>query len=363
MALDHNLSQLIGRIYEGAFDQGSWNRAVEEIVGLTGSRYGLLAVLDTRKHDFATTSYHGRFEEKVIPEYESEIFLIDPSFDFIVANPRARFYEADLHIGTEGYLDVPFVRWCMDKSKTSHWITGYTPEDDGFTFAASFHSDEFLSPHAARQRRLLKILFEHLERAQRLAARPPDLESADKALVLLDRRGRVLSINAAAERIIEAEPGLVLHAGMLRPAEPHHRRRWEGLVQSALTALELGGAGGAMTLPRESPGKPLLITIDPLPPGMAGLPAWRAAVLVRIVDPSAGAAPAARERWAALFGLSNAEARLAEALVSTDCDLGLAAERCGVAYSTARAQLAAIFRKTDTHGQPELVRLLTLAGG
>jgi DNA-binding CsgD family transcriptional regulator len=39
-------------------------------------------------------------------------------------------------------------------------------------------------------------------------------------------------------------------------------------------------------------------------------------------------------------------------------DLRAAAEAIGIRYSTARTQLAAIFRKTETSRQGELVRLL-----
>lgn len=366
MALDEGISRLIGRIYEGALDPQTWDAAIDEALRKTGSFFALLAVLDTKKHDFATTGYHGRLGDgfgDMVKEYEGEFFRSDPSFDFILANPHARWFDTSEHLPKEGYGQDSYTRWSIARIRSSHWTVGFTPEDDGFTFAASFHSAELLEPHADRDRRLFRLLFEHMERAQRLAARPPDLGSTDKALVLLDRRGGVLSLSPEAERIIAAEPALALRDRMLRPVAPAERRRWDVLVHSALSGLELGGAGGAMALPRVGPGRPLLITVDRLPPGMGGLPAWRAAVVVRIVDPDAASCPGARERWRTLFGLTGAEARLAEALIASECDLRRAADRCGVTYATARTQLAGIFAKTDTHGQAQLVRLLTLTGG
>ena len=57
------------------------------------------------------------------------------------------------------------------------------------------------------------------------------------------------------------------------------------------------------------------------------------------------------------FGLTGAESRLANALLR-EAALDGAAARVGVTVATARNQLQAVFHKTDTHGQAELVALL-----
>jgi DNA-binding CsgD family transcriptional regulator len=57
------------------------------------------------------------------------------------------------------------------------------------------------------------------------------------------------------------------------------------------------------------------------------------------------------------FGLTGAEAKLAAQLASGDA-LERAAERLGIAKTTARNQLRAIFSKTGVHRQAELVALL-----
>jgi DNA-binding CsgD family transcriptional regulator len=57
------------------------------------------------------------------------------------------------------------------------------------------------------------------------------------------------------------------------------------------------------------------------------------------------------------FGLSPAETRLA-ALIATGFSIERAVEELGIARETVRNQLKAIFAKTDTHRQSELVALL-----
>jgi DNA-binding CsgD family transcriptional regulator len=62
-----------------------------------------------------------------------------------------------------------------------------------------------------------------------------------------------------------------------------------------------------------------------------------------------------------LFGLTPAEAGLASRLASGE-SLASAADALGMAKETARVHLRAVFTKTDTHRQAELVSLLaTLA--
>lgn len=58
-----------------------------------------------------------------------------------------------------------------------------------------------------------------------------------------------------------------------------------------------------------------------------------------------------------LFQFSRAEARLA-AKLQEGLSLSEYAERQGIALSTARTQLRALFTKTGTHRQGELVSLL-----
>jgi DNA-binding CsgD family transcriptional regulator len=55
--------------------------------------------------------------------------------------------------------------------------------------------------------------------------------------------------------------------------------------------------------------------------------------------------------------MTSSEARLAARLAAGD-ELKTAAGELGIAYSTARTQLAAIFRKTETRRQGELVKVL-----
>ncbi len=74
-------------------------------------------------------------------------------------------------------------------------------------------------------------------------------------------------------------------------------------------------------------------------------------------DPLEDRAPGPDEHFAHAFNLTAAEARLAAHLAS-GASLTEASELLRIRYNTARAQLRAIFDKTDVHRQSELVRML-----
>lgn len=63
------------------------------------------------------------------------------------------------------------------------------------------------------------------------------------------------------------------------------------------------------------------------------------------------------ERLRTVFGLTEAEAKLA-VLLGSGQDLRAAAVRLEITYGTARARFAAIFSKTETRRQGELIRLI-----
>jgi DNA-binding CsgD family transcriptional regulator len=111
-----------------------------------------------------------------------------------------------------------------------------------------------------------------------------------------------------------------------------------------------------MSALRPSGKRPYAILVSPLSPGSFAITAVRPSVCVVVADPSRRH-DIPTERLRDLYGLTPSEAQLAVKLACGD-DLQSAAKSVGVGYATARTRLAAIFRKTDTKRQGELVKLL-----
>ena len=78
--------------------------------------------------------------------------------------------------------------------------------------------------------------------------------------------------------------------------------------------------------------------------------------MVMITDPDRDIYPS-EEIIAQAFGLTQAEARLA-ARLATGQSLERIATELGISEGTVRNQLKAVFQKTETHRQGELIALL-----
>lgn len=107
---------------------------------------------------------------------------------------------------------------------------------------------------------------------------------------------------------------------------------------------------------RRSGKRPYSILVSPLCRSALMLTRMRPAACVVIADPEQSPA-ISHDVLRSLYGLTPAEVRLAAKLAS-GTSLQSAAEDLAISYKTARTQLAAIFRKTSTSRQGELVKFL-----
>ena len=364
MGIDEGVSALIGDIYAGAHEPAAWRRAVRGLMDRTGSRMGMISVVDVQQHGYLSSEYFGPDDARFIDGmefYEQEFFAHDPMLQFAMRNPAAGKITLRRAVAETGldYGDHPYVRWSRGTLRTGHTAVFYSAPREGIIVGASLHTPLAKDAHGANEIALLGMMFGHMQNALRLAVRPPDLSSHTDARLLLDRRGRIVAISPAAEAIVARGDGLLAAGSGLSALRSGESRRIAALVGAAA----LDRVEGVLIVPRTGGGRDYVLIVSPMPHPPGPWAALAAGVQVRIVDPDALPAPGSRKRWMAAFGLSAAEARLAEALIVAECDLRRAADLSGVTYATARSQLASIFARTDTHGQPQLVRLLTLTRG
>ncbi len=213
------------------------------------------------------------------------------------------------------------------------------------------------------QRALLERLIPHLRIALDLHARLTITQAESQlfssamaglavATLILDREGRILRRNALAAQMLD-EGSIV--------AEQHGR-------------LEVRAGSSAATINRilasppaqgeeilfeiaNASGNPLHARARAVPSSAYADGAWLA---LFIADPSRPSGPS-EELWRERFHLTRAEAGLARHLAQ-GATLADAADALGIAYNTTRSHLRAIFAKTNTHRQIELITLLRTIG-
>jgi DNA-binding CsgD family transcriptional regulator len=177
-------------------------------------------------------------------------------------------------------------------------------------------------------------------------------ERLRRGAILLDADARVLQVNAC----VQFGDGLDVTGGLLQVRRAADRDR----LRKFLAALMSPGAAhpaapSTMMLPRPSGGRPWLLD------GIACTEAMRslhsnAAALVLITDLELPARPNG-EALRQLFGFTPTECALAERLIASQ-SLQEAAVGLSISEGHARQRLKAIFHKTRTSRQGELIALL-----
>lgn len=368
MSLDENVSGLIGRIYDSVGDRAAWPGVLDALVARTGSRFVMMSAVDLGTASYIDTSWRGPDDARFldgIREYESDLHLYDPLLAFAQSNPAAGFINEQTALARQGRdpNNDAYVRWVRGTLGSEHSIVRYTAPTDGITLGVSLHVEAGAGRHAPDAVALFLMLFEHVERAVRIAARPSGLEDGDRAVIHVDRNGRIVHASVAAAALLDAGDGLRRVGNRLVAASAAQDKRLNAAIRSALGALTKGSAGGALSLPRPSGRADLLVRIDPLPRPLPPIGAFRPAATISVVEPDAADVGAqATRRWVQAFGLTPAETRLAATMLTDEDGLRAVADRLGIAYATARVQLSSVFDKTGVRSQAQLTRLLTRLG-
>lgn len=189
-------------------------------------------------------------------------------------------------------------------------------------------------------------------------------DSSGTGMLVVDEHSRILTANAASEGFL-SDPGTGLHApaGRLKAAGRVRERLRRAVHAACSDGYDdvLSTIGDMMIADRDS-GAPLaVLSVLPLRNAPAlGLPVGRAAlVLLRRLAPSLPDGFTRRLRN--LFELTPREAELGASLARGGSLQDFAIE-AAISLATARSQLAAVFRKTGTSRQGELVALLHRVG-
>ena len=213
---------------------------------------------------------------------------------------------------------------------------------------------QLLTPHILRVTQLQRQ-FAALE--MRALAAEGAIDRRAKAMLLLGAAGQVVYMNAQAERMVAAADGVSIRLDRLHLAVPHETEALRQLLATALSGrVELGQPpGGVMRVTRPSGEAALELLVAPVPARITNIGASHGFVAVFIQDPTARlTTPLAWLRT--VFNLSPTEAKLMHALLD-GATLGKLTEQMGVGRETLRSQLKAIFAKTGTSSQADLVRL------
>ncbi len=179
------------------------------------------------------------------------------------------------------------------------------------------------------------------------------LDKVQQPAIAVDRFGRVLDVHAAASHMFDKH--LNIKSNRLAAADQAAARSLERLNDQLRTSSDLSTLSAQPVVIRRGKKNPVVIRVLPIH-GAASSPFMGARALLVLLDLHAKDLPDPG-LLAQAFGLTGAEAKLA-ARLGAGQSIERAAEQLGVSLSTARTQLKAVFAKTNTHRQAELVALI-----
>lgn len=176
------------------------------------------------------------------------------------------------------------------------------------------------------------------------------MDALATGLVLLDSTAAIIFANRAARALLDTRAGLRLEKGRLSAGASSANTRLQSLLTRVVSRT--CPTGGSCALERRE-GRPLMVRALPLPSSAEGLPR-QAVAIVLLRDPDQ--AVKADEAALATVHLTPAEARLVAGLLAGRT-IESFARHAGLRVHTARSTLKAVFEKTGTHRQSELVTL------
>ena len=354
---------LIASVYEAAAGADSWESVFRSLLDALEGSSALLMVLDAEgRSDLLALSGASSTALRLYADYYHRL---DPWAT--LGTTRVSMRAA---LGSDFVPDEVFARseFWNDYARLHvgafHMVGAAIPLDEGRVGILGVHRPRDARAFDAESRvkveRLLPHIRSGLRLRKRLAGATAAARAAEDALALLEfgvvitaSDGTCLYANPEAERIAAARDTFVLRTrgNPVDAARPDDARSLRRLIADA----GRGGAGGALTLSR--PGQAaVVVLVVPLPNSFARSLGAEATHPVMIALRDEGdAAPMASRVLRAVYGLTEAEARLAMALCRGR-SLAEVSDELKVAMSTLRFHLSALLAKTDTRRQSELVR-------
>jgi DNA-binding CsgD family transcriptional regulator len=364
-------ASLLPALYEAAADDSLWQPALESAADALGASDLHYFILDKRGRGLRFYETAGRVPRSSSLKYFAEWAPMDEHAQIIHRADVGRTIASQLVFDEDYLRRDPFLNEFLIPLGV-HWGVGAklleTPDtlvilglhrgDGDDPFDADELSRVYAFVAAMAGPAALHASFRAVRAS--LDATRAMADTFATGLIVTDAEGRLLFANAAGDAVLRAGDGLTIRRGRVAARDPGTQPALTAAIASAaaLATRRTAPDAGGMLVSRGAIGDPLRVGIWPLlPDSAAGPRAGAPRVLMTVNDPTDGTKPDIAA-FAAMYGLTPAEADVAERLAE-GMPLSEMVERRGVLMSTLRSQLGAVFAKTGTSRQADVVRLLS----
>ncbi|HEV2563586.1 MAG TPA: LuxR C-terminal-related transcriptional regulator [Microvirga sp.] len=361
------LSELIGSIYDCALDPGRWEGTLADVADTFDCAVVSLTLNDLPTNRFLINKAAGwepellRLKsERHVPEINARLtewLALQSSIDEV--------FVTSSHLSPDYIQASPYVEECLKPQgivDIMHMFLMHTHRQfaeiglgrharQGVITAREIELGRLLLPHLRKAVTISDILdVSSIEQAHMAEA----LDALRCGVVLTDERGAILHANRSAERMMsQGSPIRSIRRVLAASTSCASRELRKAIQHAARNETQHGETGAAIRL-NDVHQPPAYAHVLPMVTGDLRTrlqPNAVAAVFVGASDEQTGIGLLARA-----FNLTAAEVRILESLMAGHT-LAEAAQRFGIARSTAKTHLDHIFSKTGVSRQTELVRM------
>jgi DNA-binding CsgD family transcriptional regulator/PAS domain-containing protein len=357
---------LVGDIYDCVVAPERWPAVLETVAQQVRGECAILTLQDPVRREVRLLSSWNCTPKAVqaMGEHTSINPMMSAGWHMALDEPTTpiRF------LGRAGWCDSRFYKVAVAPNHLHDGIMTLVAKTNtrqgGLTIPRSSDEPEYSDEDVAR----IRVLAPHIRRAVSISdlidARPfeANLLSATVDLlgvgiILVDAEGRVVHANPAASALSK-NTGLRFEKGRLSFRGAPWADALETAIQRATAGPAAAASAGISIRRDDEPGLAawVLPVANGLRSGVVGSAAHAAIFLKALDDHS----PMSAEIFVQRYGLTPAECRVLLLLVQGMSVTELS-DALGLAAGTTRTHLKALFAKTGTHRQPDLVRLAMTA--
>jgi DNA-binding CsgD family transcriptional regulator len=355
-----DLLQLIDNVYAAAIDEAHWSNLAPEIartfvststtlqIQRIGASSQILSMTDNVKARINDYREHYWKRDIWVERAVQNIGLsrVGASADMVT---DAEFQETEFYRDWCRYLDVFYV------------VGAVFPSGPGALGVLGIHRPRSAGTYQEEDKYLVSRFLPHLQRALRVRDQLAQsavqqqfslaaLDRSETATLLVSADNQIIYTNSRAEELLAGAAVIRSHNGRLTATAHDNDEQMSALIREASGHTDARPQNdGIMTL-RRTQQQSLSVLVAPFRLVWRGLPTVGAIVFIR--DP--GRSITAKVTLRALFKLTPAEARIAEALANGKSVAEIAAAHRAT-LQTVRKQLKVIFAKTGTNRQAQCV--------
>jgi DNA-binding CsgD family transcriptional regulator len=359
-------SELLEVLYSVPLQQEEWEHFLDLLTRHTGSEASVLLCANSRLAlSVSAQGGNGQFDQAA---YNERYAPNDPFREPVIRGGRTGVFHGEDLLPNGAMVKTDLYRDLLEPAGlryTTHLVLKVNVRRlEVVTVARTL--DQGAMPRDCS--RLLSLLLPHIQKAleirhvlgvaqQRLAGAEAMVDASATATFLLNRDGRLLHRNAAAELLLREGDVLTLRDGVLAAAQVRLRDALRKLFRdAALSVAEdlRSKPAHALSLHRPSGRRPLQLLASPLPPARRNRS--NAELVLLVTDPDKPV-NYPDDVLHALYCLTPAQTEVANGLLTGYTLEEIACLR-RVSVGTVRQQLKSILSKTGTSRQSNLIRLL-----